>query len=293
MDEEPLPNAMPPQAVIAARELDLVSELFHQINRVLPADQNLLTLPPEMCAREAIGLLWKHRFSQAPVVEGGSVLGVFSFRSFARRAAEFELKDLLQQKNAPGDFLVEDCVEQFDFARVTNEMQQVFDAMERDNGVLVGTPERLQGILTPMDFLRYLYKLASPFVLVSEIELALRALIRLALTPDQLSECALRSLRQHFETADKVPRTLEAMTFDNYRQLIAHGDNWPLFAPILGANRNRAAAKLKEIGDLRNDLFHFKREISVEDHEVLSEHRNWLLLQARKAELRGRGGQTQ
>jgi Transposase DDE domain group 1 len=52
-------------------------------------------------------------------------------------------------------------------------MSRAFDAMDRDNGILIGTPERLVGILTPMDFLRYLYQVANPFVLVSEIELAL------------------------------------------------------------------------------------------------------------------------
>jgi hypothetical protein len=50
-------------------------------------------------------------------------------------------------------------------------MSRVFDAMDRDNGVLIGTPERLIGVFTPMDCLRYLYSLASPFVMVSEIEL--------------------------------------------------------------------------------------------------------------------------
>ena len=68
----------------AARELDLASELFHRINRIIPTNQKLLTVPPKCKVREAVALMRAHGFSQIPVVEGNEVLGVFSFRSLAR-----------------------------------------------------------------------------------------------------------------------------------------------------------------------------------------------------------------
>jgi len=110
------------------RELDLVSELFHRINRIIPENQQLLTVSPETLARDAIALLGKHGYSQLPVVEGNEVLGVFSFRSFAKRAAMTTCQEVAQQKAAPGDLAVEECLERFEFARVTEEMRQVFDA---------------------------------------------------------------------------------------------------------------------------------------------------------------------
>jgi hypothetical protein len=163
-------------------------------------------------------------------------------------------------------------------------MSHVFDAMDRDNGVLIGTPERLVGILTPMDFLRYLYRVASPFVMVSEIELALRALIRIALTPEQIVAAAKRSLTSIYGGEDKVPTSLEEMTFDNYQSLVSYGDNWKELEPVFGGTRIRASAKLKEVGAIRNDLFHFKREITMQDHETLAIHRNWLLSKVKQAE---------
>jgi len=270
------------------RELDFVSELFHRINRVIPENQKLLTIPPETTAREAIALLRQYGYSQIPVVMGGEVLGVFSYRSFAQKAAGSTLQQVSQQKYAPGDIAVEECLERFEFARVTEEMRHVFDSMDRDNGVLIGSPEMLQGILTPMDFLRYLYKIAIPFVMISEIELALRALIRLAVSQDELGECANRSLAQFY--GDKIPTTLEGMTFDNYRMIISHSNNWPKFEAILGGTRPRTDAKLKQLCDLRNVLFHFKREFTMEDHELLNDHRNWLLLKAKQADFRRKTG---
>src|SRR5688500_14684559 len=100
-------------ATPTARELKLVSDLFHQINRVLPEAQQLLTFPPDMPARDAVAMLHARSFSQAPVMEGGTVLGVFSFRSFARRAARCQYDELTRQKVVPGDFSVEECIEQF------------------------------------------------------------------------------------------------------------------------------------------------------------------------------------
>lgn len=273
----------------AAKELDLASELFHRINRVIPQDQKLMIVKPSCLAREAVALMQKHGYSQVPVVDNGEVLGVFSFRSFARHAAGTTLDEWTKQKCAPGDLRVDDCLEQFKFARVTEEWISVFEAMEHDNGVLIGTPERLVGVLTPMDFLRYLHQVASPFVMLSEIELALRALIRSAMSQEEIVVAAKRCLSSVYGSEDKVPTSLEDMSFDNYQSLISHGDNWTHFDLVLGGTRIRMSGKLKEINSIRNDLFHFKREITMQDHQTLADHRNWLLNKIKQEESHRKG----
>ena len=160
------------------------------------------------------------------MVKNGKVLGVFSFRSFAQEAVSATLEECTRQKCAPGDLLVDEYIERFEFARVTEEMDLFFGAMDRDNGILIGTPERLIGIVTPVDFIRYFDQVASPFVLVWEIELALRALISIALNAEQISKAAKRSLTSLYGSEDKVPTSLEDMTFDNYQSLISHSGNW-------------------------------------------------------------------
>jgi len=266
------------------KEFTLASELFHRINRIIPQDQTVLTVPPNCLVREAVALMREHGYSQVPVVEGKEVLGVFSFRSLGQETAQACLDDWTKQKCAPGDLPVDEFLEQFEFARVTDEMSGVLDAMDRDNGVLVGTPECLVGVLTPIDVLRYLYNVASPFVLVSEIELALRALIRIAMDPEQISAAARRCLPSVTRDETQVPTTLEEMTFDNYQSLVAYTENWTRFEPVFGGTRIRVTAKLKEVGAIRNDLFHFKREITLRDHEALAGHRNWLLSKVKQAD---------
>jgi predicted transcriptional regulator len=271
-------------------ELDLVSELFHRINRIIPENQRLVSVPPEMPASEAIKLLEDKNYSQVPVVINGYVIGVFSYRSFAAKAALSTWEDISKQKTAPRDLAVEEFIEQFEFVRVTQEMRQVFTAMDKDNGILIGSPETPQGILTPMDMLKYLYEVTSPFVLISEIELALRALIRYAVTQEELEICATRSLAKQYNGEDNIPKNLEEMSFNNYLTIIANGDNWPKFEPVLGGNRVRTRAKLEQIRDLRNDIFHFKRELTLDDHGTLTDHRDWLLMQTKKADIRRASG---
>jgi hypothetical protein len=42
------------------RDLDLVSELFHRINRIIPEDQQVLSIAPTCRVRDAVALMREH-----------------------------------------------------------------------------------------------------------------------------------------------------------------------------------------------------------------------------------------
>lgn len=257
-----------------------VAEIFHRLNRVLPEDQRMVTVTPTTKVSKALHLMRKGGFSQLPVVEADTVLGIVSFRSIAEGVVRIG-----KSKTEPADLPVEEFIEKVQFARVTDEFDAIFDWLDRDNAVLVGEPDRLQGIVTAMDVLRYLYGVANHYVLIAEIELALRALIAIAVQGELLTECAKRSLSSKYEEGH-IPTSLSNMEFNDYIQLVGHGENWKLFASVFGGMRETTRAKLEEIRDLRNDIFHFRRELTWEDHETLVQHRDWMLLKARKADAR-------
>lgn len=264
----------------AEPERPSIMHIFHRVNRVLPEDQEVLTIPPDMKAAAALALMCKHSYSQLPVVVGESVLGVFSYRSFAHEAAKME-----SGRSVDGDLTVEEFLEEPTYARVTDEFAALIEHLNREDAVLIGDPERLQGIVTALDVLRYLYRVASEFVLLEEIELALRALIRMALDERGLAECVSQSLSSLYKR-DQIPSQLEEMTFNDYLQVVSNGRNWARFEATFGGSRERVRARLKPVCELRNDVFHFKREISVSDHEKLCSCRDWLLRIARKTEAR-------
>jgi predicted transcriptional regulator len=270
--------ALPQQTVAElAQALTQADELFHRVSRAIPTEQQILALKPEMLARDAIKLLKQHFYSQAPVASGSKILGVFSFRSFAVKAAGYSLESLHGLKHAPGDLTVEECMEKFDFVSLSDELVRHFDALERDNGVLVGSANNLISILTPMDVLRYLYKVASPFVALSEIELSLRTLIRSAASDPEIRLMAEKVLKRQYGSEAKVPGSLEEMTFESYRLIVASGDTWTTFQKVFGGSRERVSAKLRDAGELRNAVFHFRRVVADEDIQTIVGVRDWLL----------------
>lgn len=260
-----------------------LSEFFHVVNRILPDDQVVLSVPPEMPVREAIALMRQHRYSQLPVKQGNSVLGLFTYRAFAL--------EVTQINNVKVDVLslpVEEFLEHETpvFARLNDEFRSLIDALDERDSVVVSGPEDLVAILTPMDVLRYLYSVANVFVLIEEIELALRALIREA-TPDadQFKLCVENALAMKYKDRE-LPRQLEDMSFDEYIAVLRDGRNWKYFEGVFGGTRERTRARLEPVRDLRNDAFHFRTELSMEDHERLTTCRDWLLRCIRKVQAR-------
>ncbi|SRR6266446_4497600 len=263
-----------------------ITELFHRLNSVLPADQKIISVLPETSVEEALALLGRYGFSQLPVMIGQEVLGLFSYRSFSQAVIKLS-RDARDQRFNPLEMLVDDCIDRPTYARVTDEFRAWFETIDKQDAILVGDPDRLQGIVTAMDILRYLYGVASPFVLIAEIELSLRALIRMAVDQDQLVACANTCLKHYAE--GNLPTDLEHMSFNDYVQIIGDGRNWVHFQPIFKGDRGRTRAKLEQVRDLRNDVFHFRREITVDEFETLSALRDWMLQKATAAEARTKG----
>lgn len=268
------------------QDLKSVTELFHRVNSVIPDQQLLITLDPEMPVSEALSLLQHHGFTQAPVTAGREVLGLFSFRTFSQAVIALSGTASKNRKFDALELTVEECMEAKPaFARVTDEFSEWFEALDRNDAVLVGSPDRLQGIVTAMDILRYLYRVASPFVLIGEVELALRALMQMSVDNETLAACARECLKDKYEP-DRIPTQLHDMTFNDYIQIVGDGRRWPHFEPCFGGNRARTRAKLEQLRDIRNVIFHFRREITVEEHQTLAANRDWMLRKARTAEAR-------
>ncbi len=271
----------------SAEESQNLTRYFHRLNRVVPEGQDILKLTPETRVGDAIQQLLHHHYSQAPVVEGRTVLGVFSLRSFASKLIWLAGKPVDTSKRPVLERPVEDFLEELRFAHINDEFARVFEFLDIDDTVLIGEPDRVQAVVTPMDVLRYLYKVASPFMFVAEIEQSLRAYIRSVVRDE--------GLEKYIENCNKdnpkhrTPTALEKMTFGDYVALIGNPDNWPTFAPAFKGPRELTVAKLDEIRNLRNDIFHFKRELTVHEYQTLVDHRNWILRKVRIAEAKQQG----
>lgn len=259
-----------------------VVAMFHRVNSLLPDEQNVVSVSPGTLVREALELMRKHGFSQLPVMEGDEVLGVFSYRSFSARAAELGKADLDRIE-------VDDCLEDFEFVRVSGEIEAMFECLDRDGAVLIGDPDRLVAVATATDLVQYLYSFAHPFVMIQEIELVLRELVRSAVPKDELPPRIRRAVSSRYMAAeDRIPAELVDLSFAELVLTVTHGANYTeAFCKILGRNRESARGYLDPIPRIRNEIFHFRRPVTSEDVQTLTNTRTWLLRKARTIEARG------
>jgi predicted transcriptional regulator len=271
-----LPNNIPPLRLAnddsSPTDHEIAAKVFHRINRVLPETQEVVHVRSGEGVLSALETMERHGLSQLPVLsQNGRVLGLFSHERLSKTLRELSVGN---QAILLSSLKVQDCLKQIAFRRVSDEFTEIINLLDQDGAVLVGSPETLQGILTPIDVVRYFEKISRPFILILEAEIAIRQLIR-----NRLSEAEIEQIAQRcFKDRASVPQTLEEMTFDNYRLIITHTElAWPKFEATLG-NRGVFNARMKFLADVRNIVFHFKQaELSIAQHQDLSNYRNWLL----------------
>lgn len=251
---------------------------FHEVGRLFPAETPVCTVPVGTTVGKALEIMLETRFSQIPILDGGRVRGVFSLWALARQIAS-------TPRLNPAELAVEDVMEQIPAVTVEDSLHAVLELLGRHEALLVDSPLGLQAIATQADMLRYFYGIARPFVLVQEIELAVRAVIAHSAPGEKLQACIDNAVRGFYENhlRKTPPSRLEELSFEDYRLIITSARNWPLFQDVLGRNRDLVASRLERIRDLRNAVFHFRADLAVIDHQTLAATRDWLLDKLRAA----------
>jgi hypothetical protein len=253
-------------------------DLFHMVKKALPEIQELVTLSADTEIEEALRIMREANISQIPVVAGDEVLGVFSYRSLAQGIPHLPKKEPFKLS-----LPVEAFLEDLRYVGLNDEIAELLDEFDVKDAVLVGTENNLQGILTTIDALQYFYSVASPYFILLEIELSIRELIRASTTAEILKQCINRSLKQYYyKIKRETPQVVEEMTFNDYVMLLRFQGNWKYFKYAWGGTYHIVAAKLKQLPNLRNDVFHFKRELTISEYDILRDRRNWLQKRIRK-----------
>ncbi|MGW2544338.1 CBS domain-containing protein [Kitasatospora sp. NPDC001574] len=260
--------------------------MFHRVSYLLSGD-GPVTVPADQTVPEVLKIMNGRGIDQVPVVAGSEVLGLFSYRSFTDRLMGSSW--LWEKTRTPENLVVEDFVEQPVYVRAVDPIDSLFAPLDEADAVLVGDPDRLQGIVTSSDVIAYLYRVASPYLMLKEIETGLRSLIASAVTPEQLEECARTALANLYKgREDRLPSELVAMTFDEQVSIVASSKNWAHFTTAMGANRDMFTYEIRPVGQIRNDVFHFKRELDDEDHRKLATAQAWVLRKMRRKVGQGR-----
>jgi CBS domain-containing protein len=252
-------------------EMDDGAEIheFFRVARLVPDNQDIISVPVGTLVRDALSLMKTTGYSQLPVLAGSTVIGVFSYRSLARALSN------IRKQDDPLDARVEDATEDLTFVHGSDEVGKLLSYFDRDGAVLVGSEDALLAVTTATDALMFFWQTARPFVLLQDIELAVRELMRRACSEGELVEriaAAGVTGAGGAEASDVAELTLGDMI-----TTLTNGENFgQCFQRTFGSNRTLVLSQLEPVRDIRNQVLHFRDPASVDQVEVLIGVAAWL-----------------
>lgn len=269
---------------------------------LLPSDQNVVLMDGKTSASDAIERMVDERFSQVPVTDKtGCIVGVFSWKSFGQRVVDLHSTSL-----KPTHLQIRDAMEPTRFISPEVYIDTETDWSDLDY-VLVGGPSDLFGILCVSDVFGRLNDFAEAFVLIYEVEHAIRDVIEVVCREGELqaildgitqsanrpAEEAIANLNEFIDQNGpnpavgkaikllKEPRSrpiesLKDLTFSQYRTIICSEKNLPRFEPVFDSLRELVDNDLSDVNEFRNVVFHFRRAITPRDTDRLRRFREKL-----------------
>lgn len=224
-----------------------------RVEALLRNGHALVSVKPDAPVREAITLMLLHDFSQLPVMRTNwDCLGFISWKSIGHEAffgATLTVRDCLRKGH-------EEC-------GVDDNLFEVIDRIIRNEVVLVrGANRSVLGVLTTTDLAIAFRALSEPFLLLSDVEGHLRAILNRVFTPTEM-----RAVLPPDEVRDHV-HGAEDLSFGSYVRLLQPRAGFDrLQVPYDHGVVNR---ELDIVREIRNRVMHFHPEgIAAADLERL------------------------
>jgi CBS domain-containing protein len=230
------------------------SDPTFRIGRLPAANKTLVTVNENDDVSRAVTLMVQYDFSQLPVMRGQrEVKGIITWKSIGLRKALGSKCDR-----------VRDCQEQA--TTIVDSDRTLFDTIPLivDNGyVLVRQHDRrISGIVTASDLSLQFQTLSEPFLLLREIELHIRQIIKDKVTADDLS------------SLDKQPppsrrlQDVADLTMGEYVRLFEDAKIWQKLN--LSIDRVALTKLLDDVRKVRNEVMHFDPDpMTADDLAIL------------------------
>ncbi|WP_186315485.1 CBS domain-containing protein [Catellatospora sichuanensis] len=236
----------------------------------MPADQEVVTVTTDTKVSEALAVMARTGFDQIPVTRNKAVVGVFSYRSFASNIG------VVRPQDDPRAYAVADFLEDLYFVRYGSDVADALPAIEAKGAVLIGDEDNLLAVVTAADLNSYLWHSSRQFMLLRDIELATRHLVKSACASEEELRTYIATSTQ--TTANSpMAAALEDLTFSELISLISHRERFGrVFNRTFGGSRELVVSLLEPVREVRNKVFHFRGEVTAEESELMMSASAWL-----------------
>lgn len=216
------------------------AEPAHRISRLEAAGRKPLSVNPSDSAKLAVTMMLQNDYSQLPVMQTPSkVVGMVSWRSIGKKL------------HVAGPCkTVEECMERAYDVSDTASLFEVSQLVAAHDAVVVrAANSMICGIVTNADISLQFGTLAEPFLLLGDIENALRCLIERSFKANELKAAV--------DPTDENRRveSVNDLTFGEYLRLVEKPENWDRLG--LALDRAEVVKNLERIREIRNDVMHF------------------------------------
>ncbi len=239
---------------------------------------SLITVLKSDKVTSALEIMAEHDYSQLPVVDVEKhIVGMVTYESIMRATSSFntQLEKLLVRDaivNAPTHYLDDDLFDLLDELKDTNAV------------FIIDPSETPVGIVTSFDASEFFRNRTEDLMHVEDIEFTLKELIKKTYTDpkgeletEKLQSAVSKLFEQRTESfGSKKQKTFEDLTLGDYINLLMSKDVWNFCAPILDFEKKPLYDLLEKIRHTRNDLAHFRNEISASNRRELKYFASWL-----------------
>jgi CBS domain-containing protein len=240
----------------------------YSVEHLIENQGNVVVIQKTDTLTTALDLMTENDFSQLPVVgEKGNLLGMVTYESIMRAVRSFNAKlDQLFVRdaivNAPSCYRDDDLFDLLDELKVTNAV------------IIIEREGFVTGIVTSYDASRFLRNRTEDLMHVEDIEFIIKELIKGPYANEVAT--ANSSAQRARDATSKNAKPFEELNLGDYINLLMSKNIWKFCAPLLNVEKESLYELLVRIRQTRNDLAHFRSEISLQSRDELRYCANWL-----------------
>lgn len=234
---------------------------FYTIGEVLdnrggPGPTNPETVEAESDCEIALRKMIEKDFSQIPVEKDGRVVGVITPKSLRRSVMMLD-RNVRETK---AETIAEEPAR---FVSQDEDIYDLFEIFATENYVLVGNEKNLIGIITHYDIFYFVKEKIEPFLLIGDVERKIRSVVQ-----RNYGDAVDEKISETFDGRSlDEPDGIDMFNFEQYKAFI--NINWGDLGEEFPEEKDFIGKMLNEVQDIRNAVFHFRREAGRMDKEKL------------------------
>ena len=254
------------------------SEMTYTVADLIKGRPDPVTTQREESVLKALSLMIEHDFSQLPVVGPDfRPLGMVSYEGILRGIRNF--------RASLNDLHVRDVMQNSPTFNLEDDFFDLLAQLKLTNAVLIlDETYTLTGIVTSYDLTEYFRSRAENLMHIEDIEAAIKEFILLAHTGEnglvddgKLAEAISKHTPQEKDSNGVIKKkTFDSLSLGHYINLLTAKTTWDFLAPIFKISRDILQKMLDDVRITRNELAHFRSEISVEQSDQLRFCAYWL-----------------